>query len=56
LDAGFGECLDGDAFPMAQQTEQEVLRPHIAVVKFFRLAQGNLKHLFGARGVGQVGA
>jgi hypothetical protein len=55
VDAGVGEYVDGDAFPMTQQTKQQVLRPHIAVVQVVRFAHRKLKHLFGARRVGQVG-
>ena len=56
VDAGVGQDLRRDALLFPQQAEQQVLGAHVRVIELARLGHGQLEHLLGARGVGQVGA
>ena len=46
--------LGGDAFAFLEQAQQDVLRADIAVIEAARLLDGQLEHLFRARGKGDV--
>jgi hypothetical protein len=52
--AELDEHLGGDALALADEAEQDVLGADVVVAQLQRLAQGQLEHLLGARGEGDV--
>ncbi len=54
--AGIGEHLSRDALLFPEQTQQQMLGPHIGVVQLPGLGHGQLEYLLGPRGVRQIGA
>ncbi len=56
VDARVGQHLRGDPLLLPQQTEQQMLRPHVGVVQLARLAHGELENFFGPGRVRQIGS
>ena len=56
IGAQLHQDLCGDAFTLANQTEQDVFGADVGVVDLQCLAQAQLEHLLGARGEGDVTA
>ena len=52
--AELDQHLGGDALALADEAEQDVLGADVVVAELQRLAQGELEHLLGARGEGDV--